>query len=236
MFSSDKDLARGSKRGGASSSREEVLAKAKADRETRERNRATAAQVLTLQRFFRGRHAAAVHRGALRAEYDRKMGDVVTLKRVLANQGVPFALPTAVAATLLAQLLYFYTPLLPADRDRLQSFCEDALLPAMRSADARLHVPAALAAGDAAQQLRLRRLLLACLDHTAFTAMSAVAASSAAAGPLQASAMQLLQSLHFKELLRIALIQHSIDATLNALNVIDAGVPTAARVQQHSRY
>jgi hypothetical protein len=190
MFSSDKDLARSGKRGGASSSsREEVLAKAKADRETRERNRATASYVLTLQRFFRGRHAAAVHRGALRAEYDRKMGDVVTLKRVLTNQGVPFALPTAVAATLLAQLLYFYTPLLPADRDRLQSFCEDALLPAMRSADARLHLPAALAAGDAAQQLRLRKLLLACLDHTAFTALSPAAVTAAVSGPLQASAV-----------------------------------------------
>ena len=167
MFTSDRKLARkaGSRSSShASASREQILAKAQAERLQRERLRSLSQQTVMIQRWYRGRRAAARLRGALRAEFDAKLRDINAVRAALAAQGVPFAVPVAVAAKLLAMLVHFCSPLVPGDRQQLDQFCDGVVLPAMHSADTRLHLTAALANGPPEQQLRLKRLMQICVE------------------------------------------------------------------------
>ncbi|CAM9631974.1 unnamed protein product, partial [Chrysoparadoxa australica] len=167
MFTSDKELKQSRRRprsqaADTAAGRDEVLEKARREREARSRARETSMQVLLLQRWYRGRKGAALARGQERADWDKKLRDIATLRRTLAQQGLPFALPVPLTLTLIAQFLLFCN--LPSDSNRLDLFCSELVLAAGAS-EQQLNPFVQMLEGHL--KLRLTRLLRLCLASAA---------------------------------------------------------------------
>lgn len=69
--------------GGGGDGRDEVLEKARRERAQREKLRTCKVQAVTIQRWYRGRSAAAASRASERIDWDRKLSDFSKLQKTL---------------------------------------------------------------------------------------------------------------------------------------------------------
>jgi hypothetical protein len=174
MFTDTKPVRGGRKKAPEKANRTELLEKARAERQERQRDKDSAKHAVRVQAFLRGRMAASSFRSAQRADWDRKIGDLGKVLAIFAAQGVVFVPPQATTRLLLAQLLVFCDAGNTEDQLRLQLLAEQALLPALAHADPTFNPAlATLAAGERSEDnsrclWQLKKLFRLCLHSGLF--------------------------------------------------------------------
>ena len=119
MFVSDRELRRppggGGKKGpngrgsGGPAGKEEILEKARLERVQRERMRIETAQAITIQCFWRGRHASRSLMKTLSADITKKLRDLEQVTVMLkTTKGIDFVPPLNVITPMLPTFVYVY--------------------------------------------------------------------------------------------------------------------------------